>query len=460
MAQFINMHRVELANGAAPVVPLSQIYMGDANANRIGAIVTLNGEAAPLGGVCSGTAILADGSTVALTGNVSGNEAYVTLPPGCYSVEGQIQVFVRLTVSGVTTTLLSAFGTVRLTETGTVIDPGTIIPSVAQLIASIAQATASIPADYTALLGSIAPTFSTSANYVAGDYVWYSGTLYRYDVAHAAGDWSAAQVSAVDVTDEITTIKGNVPGIFQPLTQYMPGDYVWHAGQLFRATRPNWGNWRGGANFEGAALGDGFRHTIGGHNTLCLFAAEDSANRFVRYDVGEALAGHENEQITVSFDLKASTARTIQVYAYQDAGTSIADSATFAATTSYARQSFTTTVRKYGAGSETNAGAIGFYDAVGDNTISIRNLKIELGAIATPWQMSAQDAYAEVLPIAETAMSGIAPHFAEQESYSAGALVWHRGQLYRFTVAHTGAWIGTDAAPTTLAAELEALLNH
>lgn len=213
MAQFKNVYKVELNQGTAPVFSLRQIYYGDVEANRIGAIVLLNGEPVALSGTCSGTAILADGSTVAITGTVDGSQAYVELPAACYSVEGQIEVYVKLTVDGVTTTLIAGVGTVRLTETDTVIDPGTIIPSVAALISDIDDAVASIPADYSALLATIAPTFSTSTAYAAGTYAWYSGTLYRFTVDHAAGSWTGSDAVAVVVGAELSTLKSALPSI-------------------------------------------------------------------------------------------------------------------------------------------------------------------------------------------------------------------------------------------------------
>ena len=72
MAQFVNMYKVDLDNGTAPVIPLKQIYYADVNANRVGAIVYKGGAPVQLGGTCSGSAILADGSTVPITGVVSG----------------------------------------------------------------------------------------------------------------------------------------------------------------------------------------------------------------------------------------------------------------------------------------------------------------------------------------------------------------------------------------------------
>ena len=204
MAQYLNMYKIDLNSGTAPVVNLKQIYYADIKANRVGVLAYLNGAPATLAGTCSGSAILADGSTVPMTGVVSGNQAYIDLVSSCYSVEGIIKVFVKLTTGGVTTTLLAAVGTVKLTETGTVIDPGTIIPSVSALITAIDEAVDSIPADYSALLASIAPNFSSSASYVIGDYVWYSGTLYRFTSAHS-GSWSNSDAVQATVAEGLNT---------------------------------------------------------------------------------------------------------------------------------------------------------------------------------------------------------------------------------------------------------------
>ena len=220
MAQFRNMFKVELDNGAPPVVSQKQIHYGDVKANRIGVIALMDGQPAPLSGTCSGSAILADGTTVPITGTVSGNTAYVDLPSACYSVEGLIRVFVKLTQSGVTTTLLAAVGTVQRTETGTTIDPGTIIPSVAALIAAIEEARAAIPADYTAVLAAIAPAFSSSQAYSAGDYCWYDGDLYQFTVDHIAGSWDASQVQPRNLTDGMADLRSE-------LGEKASDDYVW-----------------------------------------------------------------------------------------------------------------------------------------------------------------------------------------------------------------------------------------
>ncbi len=45
----------------------------------------------------------------------------------------------------------------------------------------------------------IAETFSTTANYAVGDYVWYNGTLYRFTGVHNAGAWTGGDVVATSV---------------------------------------------------------------------------------------------------------------------------------------------------------------------------------------------------------------------------------------------------------------------
>lgn len=153
--QFPNMFNVDVNNGAY-IGPLHQMFLGDANANRVGAYL-FDGETALLaGGSCSGEVILYGGGTVALTGVVSGNAVYVVLNAACYVRPGPIRVSVTWTDGTNTATVVQGFGNVNITQDGTVIDPGTIIPSVSALIADIDAAVASIPADYSDLLTTLA----------------------------------------------------------------------------------------------------------------------------------------------------------------------------------------------------------------------------------------------------------------------------------------------------------------
>jgi lysophospholipase L1-like esterase len=203
------MYRVDLEKGPA-IKQLHQMFMGDKTANRIGAYLFQGDAAVSPGGSCAGTAILNDGSTVPLTGTVAGNEIYIDLPPACYAVPGPIQVYVLWTNGTVATTVVAGFGNVTQTETDTVIDPGSVITiSVAQLIALIEEVRASIPADYSDLLTTIAPTFSSSVAYTAGQYVWNEGTLYRFTVDHAAGSWIGTDAVAAVVGNDVAALKSD-----------------------------------------------------------------------------------------------------------------------------------------------------------------------------------------------------------------------------------------------------------
>jgi hypothetical protein len=184
MAQFGQMERVELNNGAAPVVQLKWLAQNNNKAHRIGAIVTQGGEPLTLGGNCSGTAILADGSTVPLTGAVSGNEAYVELNSTCYTVEGTIIVSVTWISGQLQTTLLWAVGTVKITNTGTVIQPGDPIPNLEQLMAQI-----------TAMQEATAAANAAASKSVRYDTVQ---SLTGAQKAQARQNIQAAQVTSVD----------------------------------------------------------------------------------------------------------------------------------------------------------------------------------------------------------------------------------------------------------------------
>lgn len=129
---------------------------GDVSANRFGVHIQRNGEDKDLSGsTCTGYFIRSTGDTVVISGTVSGSDAYVQLPEACYAYEGQFSLAIKLTGGGVTGTMRIVDGVVSNTTTGTIVDPGTLIPSIEDLIDAINDAVASIPADYSALNNSL-----------------------------------------------------------------------------------------------------------------------------------------------------------------------------------------------------------------------------------------------------------------------------------------------------------------
>ena len=122
------------------------VFSQDNLGNLIGVHVFDDGEPAVLSGTVSGNVIRADGGTVAVTGNLTGNDCYIILPEAAYLVPGPLIISIKLTGGGSGVTLCSVVANVYQTSTDTPIDPGTIMPSIQSLLTEIENAVASIPA--------------------------------------------------------------------------------------------------------------------------------------------------------------------------------------------------------------------------------------------------------------------------------------------------------------------------
>lgn len=202
------------------------VFNGDNRSNVITVDLYDGQEPYAGGGTVAGACICPDGSTVPLTdGTLTGNRVTITLTGDCFAITGQIGIGVQIIVAGegsteeeialntIKTTILKAIYNVELLETDNVVDPGSrITMSVADLVHDIETATAAIPAsDMASLMAGIAPTFSTSINYAAGSYVYYSGTLYRFTSAHAAGSWTGTDATAASIgadLEQYITVSG------------------------------------------------------------------------------------------------------------------------------------------------------------------------------------------------------------------------------------------------------------
>lgn len=182
---------------------------GDTDANRFGVHVLRNGAEVPLDGVtCTGYFIRSAGDTVVISGTVDGSDAYVTVPQACYAYDGQFSLTIKLAGGGVTGTMRIVDGVVANTTTGTIIDPGTIMPSVETLLAEIEAAVESIPADYSSLWETLAKNYSTSATYGIGDCVTYDGKLYRCVSNIESGEsWTAAHWEEITVGEDIAATQ-------------------------------------------------------------------------------------------------------------------------------------------------------------------------------------------------------------------------------------------------------------
>ena len=171
--------------------------------------ITEAGETVALSGTVAGAFLRADGATVALTGTASGGKASVTLTADCYTVPGRFGLTIFVTSDSQKTAVYAAVGSVVRTS-GTTVTPQTQ-NDVIELINAIAAAVATIPADYSDLLATIAPTYSSSALYPVGAYVWYDGNLYRCNTAITTAEtWTAAHWTEAIVSDDIIILRNDL----------------------------------------------------------------------------------------------------------------------------------------------------------------------------------------------------------------------------------------------------------
>lgn len=131
------------------------VFSQDNQGNILGVNVFDDGSPASLSGTVSAYIIRSDGATVPATGSISGNKASVALPEAAYAIPGIISVVMKLTAGAVVVTLLAVVATVYASSTDTAADPGTIIPSVQDLIEAINEAVESIPPDYSDLTNAV-----------------------------------------------------------------------------------------------------------------------------------------------------------------------------------------------------------------------------------------------------------------------------------------------------------------
>ena len=210
MATIVTNLTCELT-GAVQVKALQgNLFSADNAGNTINVFVTDHGQPATLGGTISANVIRGDGTTVAVSGAIDGNRAYIILPQACYAVPGVIQIIIKNTESSTVTTIAAVVANVYESTTDTVVDPGTIIPSVASLVEAIEDAVAEIPAGYNACF---APAYSTSSTYALGQYVTYSGYLYRCTTAITSSEsWTAAHWTQVALANDVSSLKSAFDG--------------------------------------------------------------------------------------------------------------------------------------------------------------------------------------------------------------------------------------------------------
>ncbi len=126
------------------------VFSMDNNGSRINVRIYDNGEKTTVSGSVTANCILADGSTINVNGSLTTDNgqsvAYVDIPQSCLLVPGPIRIAIKLTASGVITTLAAVVTTVYRTQTDIVITPSAQIITDwnAEISAAIATQNATI----------------------------------------------------------------------------------------------------------------------------------------------------------------------------------------------------------------------------------------------------------------------------------------------------------------------------
>ena len=177
MAQIETWYRQDLKQPVQVHHLHGNVFSQDNQGNLLGVEVFDDGVPASLSGTVSANIVRSDGGTVAATGTVSGNKLSVVLPAAAYAIPGVISVVIKLSSGGsAAVTLLAVVALVYASSTDTPVDPGTIMPSIQDLIDEIEDAVASIPSDYSSLSNAVADGLYSIRNLVkAEDIITISG---------------------------------------------------------------------------------------------------------------------------------------------------------------------------------------------------------------------------------------------------------------------------------------------
>lgn len=134
-------YTVDLKEGLVQQPMSSQLMKGDKKANRVIVRITNGSETVDLAGVgVSGSFIRPpDEAELTLAGNANGNEAVIVLDDLCYAEEGYCEIDVKLTINGVSRTILALTGYVLAKGNGAYIDVGNVIPNIDDIIAQYAE---------------------------------------------------------------------------------------------------------------------------------------------------------------------------------------------------------------------------------------------------------------------------------------------------------------------------------
>jgi len=177
----------------------------------------------------SGKCIRGDNATIPLTGEKTGNKAYLILPKACYAYKGRFTVTLFLTESSGTNAparaILKVKGTIDPDSTSTIVDPDHIVPDLDALLAEIDTMEDAITRANAAI--DLIEDITVAAHAVSGETPTVTKTTvddhYNFDFGLVP-----ARQTSVDTAYAQTTSGTTVPSSWSPnRPTTVPGQYLW-----------------------------------------------------------------------------------------------------------------------------------------------------------------------------------------------------------------------------------------
>lgn len=191
MNPFERIFYVDLKKGIPRSIDLGTlVFEGDNNFLKVGSRVFEGQTPVALFGSIIGNVIRQDGATVEIQGSIDGNIGYIILPKAAGAYPGPIEITIK-NIDGTDKGTIGNFSAkVKRTETGTIVDPGDVVPDVDELLALVNETEAARDS---------ATTAAQNANAAASHSVRYdtdeSSTRTAAEKAIARGNIGAAAVT-------------------------------------------------------------------------------------------------------------------------------------------------------------------------------------------------------------------------------------------------------------------------
>lgn len=168
---------VSLDEANRPEFLKGTLYATENQAHTFVIHCTQAGEDVTLSGTVTANFIRPDNETVVMSGSIVDGAAEVDLAQSCYTQTGRFVFTIFVTLDEVKTAVYSLTGNVKQTTTDTIVDPGNVIPDIADIVA-----------EYAAMQQAV-----TDANTAADNANAAASHAVRYDTAQTLTDAQKAQ---------------------------------------------------------------------------------------------------------------------------------------------------------------------------------------------------------------------------------------------------------------------------